>query len=155
MAALAADINVSTVGTPTLYKFAANGADTYYRGAIVFIDTGGGVQVVPAAGDLPLGISTKQQVIAAAADLVEVMVEGWAWLPIGTGVAADDEGTRLTLDISATQSDNAADWIPEADAGGGLAANDISLGIIKKVETTRMLIKFAPAIHNGTTWVEC
>ena len=155
MAVLAADIQVSTPeGPPPLYLAFKNNTATeiYYRGAVVFTDTGGGVQVVPAAGDLPRGVSPKRQSVTTN-DLVSVMVDGWLWMPLGNGVAADDEGTMICLDIDQAQSDNIADWIPYADLTP--AANDVALGVITKVETARMLVKIEPYLYNGTLWLAC
>lgn len=145
MAALAADVNCSVLGTPIYASFSANGADVFYQGAVVFIDTGGGVQVVPAAGDRCVGICTKQQTITAAAQLVEVMVFGLIWLPVGTNIAAADEGNLCVLDIGSTQSDNPADFVSDLDITA--AGDDASLGRILRVTSTQMLVFVTP----GTT----
>jgi hypothetical protein len=153
MAALTGDAAYcSSVGDTTEVGFSANAADTYYKGALVFIDTGGGVQVVPAAGDMCIGISPSQQVIAAASDEVQVLVRGLVWLPVGSGIAAADEGDMLIMDISATQSDNPADCISAGDATG-LAANDIAIGRILRATSTKMLIHIGDGtgeIYNAT-----
>jgi hypothetical protein len=143
MAALAADTNGSIVGTPVIAKFSANAADTFYRGAIVYIDTAGGAQVTYATGDRPLGISPKNQVIAAAADEVEVLIEGLVWLPVGAAVAAADEGELLIADVSATPTDNPADMVSFGDtvASDVLADNDAVVGRILRVTATQMLVR--------------
>lgn len=143
MAALAANTNCSFVGNPCIVKLTANAADTYYKGAIVYVDTGGGAQVTYAAGDRPVGISTKEQTVSAG-DSVEVMVDGFAWLPIGTNIAAADEGELLVNDANGAggNTDNPADM----EAAGDItpAANDACVGVIKKVETARMLVHIGP-----------
>lgn len=140
MAALSANINCSFIGSPTCAYFSANAADTYYKGSIVYIDTAGGVQLTAAAGDRPVGISTKEQTVSAG-DKVEVMIDGYAWLPLGSGVAAADEGELLVND-GATNSDNVADMKAAGDITP--AANDSVVGVIKKVETARMLVQIGP-----------
>jgi len=139
MAVLAADANAETVGTPTKISLSANGADVFYRGAVVFIDTGGGAQVVPAAGDRVAGLCCQQQTTTAAGDEVEVYSEGLFWLPVGTNITAADEGELLILDIGTTQSDNPGDFVSAGDTT--LAANDAAVGVIKRVTSTQMLVE--------------
>lgn len=149
MAALAADINIETLGDVVIGTFSANGADTFYQGALVYIDAGGGVQVVPAGTDRFLGISIKKQVIAAATDEVEVLIDGYVWVPVGTGIAAEDEGDPLIMDITAATTDNVADCVsaqPEGDTV--LGADDIYIGRILRVTATQMLISIG---HKGLT----
>ena len=155
MAVLAADKNVSSIGASTITGFAVNVADTYYRGAIVYVDTGGGSQVVPVAGDRCLGISPKKQVLATT-DLAEVLVSGVIWLPVGTAVEAEDEGDLLILDISATQSDNPSDLVSAGDTT--LGADDVAVGTILKVTATQMLVRigdFTGRLYDATAaaWV--
>ena len=126
MAVLAADIIVHTIGTPIKISLSANAADTYYKGAMVFIDADGGCQVVPEAGDRFVGLSCKNQVVTAAAQEVEVYCWGLFWVPVGTDIAAADEGELLIQDIDATQSDNIADCVSATDATE--AENDQIIG---------------------------
>ena len=148
MAVLAADINVSTFGTPTKLSFSANVADTYFKGAVVFIDDAGGVQVVPAAGDRCAGIASKNQVIATAADEVEVYVDGYFEMPLGTNIAAADEGNFIGLDIGTTQSDNIADFVSLEIAADdvAIAVNDCVLGRIIRVKAASMIVCIHPAL---------
>jgi hypothetical protein len=141
MAALAADVNCSTVGHVITAPFSNNVADIYYRGSIVYIDTAGGAQVVPAAGDMAIGISPKKQDVAAGA-IVDVLIFGLVWLPLGSNIAAADEGDIAMLDISAIQSDNPADLVAQGDIT--LAANDVSVGRIMRCTSTQMLIFIGP-----------
>ena len=142
MAALAADVNVSFIGSYKSVPLSANAADTYYKGAIVYIDTGGGVQVTAAAGDRPVGIVPYKQVITAAAQSVEVVVDALVWLPVGTNIAAADEGDYLVND-GPTDTDNPADLVAGLDITA--AANDAVVGKILKVTSTQMLVSIHPS----------
>jgi hypothetical protein len=145
MAALSADIQMSTIeNTIVSIKMSANAADTYYKGSVVFIDEAGGVQLTAAgtSADVPLGISPKNQVIAAAGDMVEVIVQGMVWVPVGTNIAAADEGRLAVCDNDAL-TDNPADLISWADA---VAANDMVFGRILRVSGTQMLLGFGPPL---------
>lgn len=146
MASLAADVNVSVLGVPVYGGFSCNAADTFYQGAIVYIDTGGGCQVTWATGDRPLGICTKQQVTTAASEIVEVLIDGYVWLPVGTAIAAADEGDYLIADVSATPTDNPADMVGYGDtvASDVLADNDAVVGRILRVTATQMLVRIGP-----------
>lgn len=145
MAALAADVNGSTVGPVTTLPFSANAADTYFRGSIVFTDAAGGVQVTYAATlDRVVGVSPSKQVIANIGDEVDVIVHGAIWLPVGSGIAAADEGDLLMVDISATSSDNPADAVSVTDATEALG--DMIVGQIMRVTATQMLIFLTPGI---------
>ena len=143
MGALAADANLSTVGDVITLPFSANAADTFYRGSIVYTDAAGGVQVTYASTvDRALGISPKTQTAAGAGSIVEVIVFGAIWLPIGSGIAAADEGDRLMVDISATSSDNPADCVSMTDMTE--ATGDMILGQILRVTTAQMLVFLSP-----------
>lgn len=143
MGVLTADINLSTVGKVITAPFSANAADTFYRGAIVFTDADGGVQVTYAATlDRCLGISPKTQVTTAAADVVEVIIYGALWVPIGSGISAADEGDYLMVDASETSSDNVADAVSLTDMTQ--AQHDMVLGQILRVTATQMLIFLSP-----------
>ena len=145
MAVLAADVNISAVGDTRNTQFSANGADTYFKGAIVYSDTGGGLQALPAAGDRCVGVIPYKQVVTAAGDEVEVIVEGLIWMPIGTAnISAADEGDILCCDISGTLSDNPGDMVSAIDIT--IAANDIAVGRILRVTTTQMLIGITPGL---------
>ena len=43
MGVLTADVPMSTYGSPTKLSFSANAALTFYKGALLFADEGGGV----------------------------------------------------------------------------------------------------------------
>jgi len=144
MAVLAADVNISAVGDTRNTQFSANGADTYFKGAIVYSDTGGGLQALPAAGDRCVGVIPYKQVVTAASDEVEVIVEGLVWMPLGTNITAADEGDILCCDISGTLSDNPADMVSAIDIT--IAENDIAVGRILRVTSTRMLIGLTPGL---------
>jgi len=109
MAALAADSAYRFKGSPTKHVFSGNAADIHYGGALLFIDTAGGVQAVPASGDMFAGIVTVKQTVVAVGDPVEAFIEGFFFLPLGTNIAAADEGDLAIIDISGTLSDNPAD----------------------------------------------
>ena len=144
--ALTADANFSSIGTPLKAPFSCNAADTFYQGAIVFTDAGGGVQVTHAATlDRVLGISPKQQVTTAAADIVEVYVKGTFWVPVGSNISAADEGDMLMLDASETSTDDFADTVAMMDTGTYTAAiHDSVVGQILRVTSTQMLIHLLP-----------
>lgn len=144
MAALAADINVSTVGMPVKASFSANAVDIHYRGALIFIDTGGGAQAVPAAGDRFVGISPMRQDITAIGQELEAYIKGNFWFPLGDSVAADDEGDLLVLDMGSVQSDNIADC--ESAGNATLATTDIIIGQILRVKSAAMLVAIVPGI---------
>ena len=145
MAVLSSDVNFRYVGNPTKFTFYGNVADTHYAGAIVYIDTAGGVQAVPAAGDMFGGISTKQQIVVNAGDPVECFIDGLFLLPVGSGITAADEGDLLIYDLSgATASDNWADMVSNLDATG--AVNDIVIGRIYRVTTEGMWVKLEPRL---------
>lgn len=149
MAVLSADVNLSFVGPTRSVGLAVNVADIYYQGSIVFIDTGGGSQVLPASADPAVGISPKKQTLATT-DLAEVVVEAMCWMPLATGLTASSEGDWLVHDVSATQSDNPVDMV--AGLAITAAAGDTIIGRIIKVETARMLIWISPSI-TGTQYV--
>ena len=144
MAVLAADINISAVGNTRNTQFSANGADTYYKGAVVFIDTGGGLQALPAAGDRCAGVIPYQQTVTAASDEVEVIVEGLVWMPLGLNITAANEGGILFVNMDGTLSDNVADMPSAIDIT--IAENDIAIGRILRVTSTRMLIGLTPGL---------
>lgn len=146
---LTGDIQVSTVGVPTKCTFSSAGADTFYRGSIVYADTAGGVQTVPEAGDRAVGISVKKQVTTGAGQEVEVYTEGLFWVPIGTDVAAADEGDFLMIDADVDLCDNFALTYSAADCATGVAENDIVIGQILRVKTSTMLIAIEPGITTG------
>lgn len=142
--ALAGDINVSTIGSPVKATFSCNAALTFYRGALVYIDTGGGVQILPAAGDRCVGISPKKQVTTAAGQEVEVYVKGLFWLPLGDSIAVTDEGDLLVMDLGSVQSDDIG--VSESAGHATLATTDIIIGQILRVKTAAMLVAITPGI---------
>jgi hypothetical protein len=137
MAALSADLNVETVGNIETFTFSANAADTFYRGAVVWVDTGGGAQATAAAGDVPVGICLKNQVIAAAGDPVEVCIRGLVGLP--TALAVTDEGGRIGYDVGTAITDNVADAVMLS--GITLADNDVVLGKLLRVWNSKGYIQ--------------
>lgn len=148
MAELTADKHYAHLGTPTIFAFSANGADTFYAGALLFADTAGGVQAVPAAGDHFVGIVTKQQIITAAGQLVEAYIDGYHHIPY-TGAAAADEGEALYMDVTGTLSDNTADLV----VGGTAAANDILIGRVFRVESGKAWTRLEPnKLFTATGW---
>lgn len=142
MAALSADILARPQGSVHMRSGLANAADTYYRGAIVYIDTGGGVQVTAAAGDRPIGICTRKQVVSAG-DRVEFVWFGVIRLPLGSGIAAADEGDLLVND-GPTDTDNPADMVAAGDITP--AANDACIGKILEVGSNYMDIAITPGL---------
>lgn len=144
MAALAADAIFRWQGNPTKFVFSGNVADIHYAGALLFIDTGGGVQAVPAAGDMFAGIVTKQQTVVNAGDPVEAFIDGLFLLPTGTNITAADEGDLAVIDLSGTLSDNPADLVSNLDVTG--AATDIAIGRIYRVTTEGMWVKLEPRL---------
>ena len=162
MAALAADANCSLVGVPTFWRFAASTAgEVFYKGAVIWWDlTSGGatvgqVQVASiAAGDRIVGICAKQQTSVAIGDLIEVLIKGTVWLPLGANIAALDTGGLIGADASGTMSDNPADLVHLAEGAADIAAaaNDCLLGRIKEVTASQMLVQLenVGAIYGGT-----
>lgn len=147
MAALAADVNCRAVGKTTTVQLSANAADTFYRGGIAFIDTGGGVQATWAAGDRVAGVIPYQQTTTASGENVVVMVEGLVWLPVGSNIGAADEGDILIINANGTTTDNPADTESATDATA--VAGDALVGRILRVTSTEMLIHISPALTGG------
>jgi hypothetical protein len=144
MAALAADSPYRYKGSPTKHVFSGNVADIHYGGALLFIDTGGGVQAVPAAGDYFAGIVTVKQTVVNAGDPVEAFIDGLFFFPLGTNIAAADEGDLAIIDISGTLSDNPTDLVSNLDATG--AVGDIVIGRIYQVLADGMWVKLEPRL---------
>lgn len=151
MAALSADLNVSSVGPVIELPFSANAADTFYQGAVVWGDAAGGAQATAAAGDRVLGISTSNQVIAASGDEVRVAVWGHFWFPSISGIAAGDEGNLLLFDADGTLSDN----IDDCDSTEAIteAANDAVVGRILRVKSDKVCISIGHAGMTGALFV--
>jgi len=153
MAVLGADSPFRFLGSPTKFVFSANVAgDVHYAGALLFIDTAGGAQAVPATGDMFVGIVTKQQTPAAIGDPIEAFIDGVFLLPTGASITAADEGDILCLDLSdALYSDNPADLESNLDITS--AAGDIKIGRIIRVTTEGMWVKLEPGlcVNFGTT----
>jgi len=139
MAAMTADAYCSTVGNITTLQFKAN-ADTFYQGAICYADSAGEVQPTYASGDVAIGISPIQQVAAQDTE-VKLIVAGAVWLPVGTSIAAADEGDWLCNDGPA-DTDNPADMESAGDLT--LAAGDMIIGKIMRVTASQMLIWLDP-----------
>lgn len=162
MAALAADVHIPHKGNIEDWKISlpATGADTFYAGALAFIDVSnntGQIQVASlAAGDVLAGIVAKQTVTTAAADLVEIYVGGLWALAVG-GVAATDVGAFAVADVDGTLTDNEADLVASVDIT--IAANDILVGPIigqNQEETGRWWVRLTPGyIYSATLgWVQ-
>lgn len=144
MAALAQDVNASTVGPTTTIKMLSNGADTYYRGALLYQDAAtGGVQPTWGSGDIAVGFSPTNQVTTASGEEVAVVIQGAIWLPVGTALAVDDEGDYLMNDGPAN-TDNPADLESASDLT--LADGDMYIGRILRVTSTQMLIFLSPGL---------
>ena len=129
MAVLANDLHVAHmsegVGAPCLMTVKAVGADTFFAGALVYLDSSTGkAQVVPETGDRFYGICAKQVVATAADDRVDVYVGGIWLLPV-VGAEEDDCGELICSDISAP-TDNPADLVSFGDLTP--ATNDIAIG---------------------------
>lgn len=140
MAALAADINVSSIGPVVTIQMPAI-ADTFYQGAFVYIlDAGGNVSPVPVTTSICLGLSPTQQVVGTAGDLIQVAIQGYFWMPVGTNIAAEDEGNLLMMDVSGTLSDNPADLVSVAPGDVAIAATDIIVGRLIRVSSPNMLV---------------
>ena len=144
MAALAADSIFRFKGSPTKHVFSGNVADIHYAGALLFTDTAGGVQAVPANGDYFAGIVCYQQTVVSAGDPVEAFIDGLFLLPAGTNIAAADEGDLAIIDISGTLSNNPADIVSNLDATG--AVGDIAIGRIVQVTSEGMWVKLEPKL---------
>lgn len=140
MAVLAADQYLEVVGPFVEVPLVSNAADTYFQGSIVYWDQStGGVQALNAASDRCAGICIKQQTVAASGE-VSVMIWGHIWMPLGTNIAAEDEGDHIVMDAG-TASDNitqAQSAGPEGDVA--LAVDDIFIGRILRVVSPRMLV---------------
>lgn len=148
MALLAADVNISFVGPVTIAPLVANIADTYFQGSLVSSVAAGNVTCVSATAQSPMGISPKQQVVAAGG-LVEVVVSGLVWMPLGSAITIADEGDILVYDTSAaTTSDNPADTVSGLDITA--ATGDGIWGRIIRCTSTQMLIEFGSL--TGTQW---
>lgn len=148
MAALSADVHIPHKGTPTKISLPATGADTFYAGALVFIDVSnntGQVQVASlAATDVLAGICAKQVTTTAAGDLVEVYIDGVHALPL-SAVAATDVGSFAVCDINGTWTDNPADVVAAVDIT--LATNDVLVGPIigqNTDETDKWWVRLTP-----------
>ncbi|RLB49615.1 MAG: hypothetical protein DRI90_24370, partial [Deltaproteobacteria bacterium] len=148
MAALTAGVDLPHKGNLDAYKIAvkAIGADTFYKGAIVYADAANGkAQVsVPAAGDVFLGICAETVVATAADDLVEIYTGGLWALNFATP-AEGDVGDVCVMDIGGSPTDNIEDAETGADAT--LAADDILIGKILAIdteETTRAWVQLRP-----------
>jgi hypothetical protein len=158
MAALTADVDHPHKGNLDEWKLSvkAVGADTFYKGALVYGDAATGKAQVTnaAAGDVFLGICAKQVVATAADDLVDIYCGGLWALTYLTPTEADI-GDVLYADIAAA-TDNVTDCQTAADAA--VAANDIMIGKVLAIdieETTRAWVLLQPGwIYSATLgWV--
>lgn len=123
---LTADLNLTHKGTPTLIKVKAVGADTFYKGALVYADAANGkAQAVPAAGDTLIGICAYQVVAGAADVLIPIYVDGVWSLPYNSA-AEGDQDASIIMDISAHQTDDIGDC--DAAAVATLDTGDILIG---------------------------
>lgn len=135
MAALTADINISTDGDITITPVKADAADVFYQGAICWADldaSGDAIVGSIAAGDRVLGVCMKY-VNAADGDLIPILVGGCIWFPAITGIDATDVGSLITFDAG-TLTDN----IDDADSSAALtlAANDAAVGKLIRYDSS-------------------
>ncbi len=137
MAARTTNATLITVGAITTMGFSANAADTYFSGAVVWADTGGGAQVTAAAGDKPIGLCPFNQVIAAAGDEVQVITTGIVGIPQSTLTAAD-ELSLIGYDAG-TLNDNFEDAVNLS--GLTLADNDAILGKALRYKNGRLFVQ--------------
>jgi len=94
MGDLTADVQLFHSGTVDFIHVPVLAADTYYKGALVFWDATSGLATTDgiADDDIFIGICAKQQVIAAASDLVEVAISGiWEFLNSNAAIAESGE----------------------------------------------------------------
>ncbi|MDH3286081.1 MAG: hypothetical protein OEQ13_15215, partial [Acidobacteriota bacterium] len=125
MAALAADLNISTYG-PIIEVPIKAAAVTFFQGAIVWsdLDGVGYATDAPAAGDRILGVSLTKQVNATAGDEVSVMVFGVVkFFAAVTDLATTDAGAIVAFDAT-TLTDNITD---AQDATGLTFADNFSI----------------------------
>jgi len=161
MAALTADVHIPHLGpSPDKLSFPATGADTFFAGALVWLDISnntGQVQVASIAdGDIIAGICAKQVTTTAAGDLVELYINGTWALAVGSMVATDI-GSAVVSDISGTITDNEADLVAAVDITIG--AGDVLVGLSKAInteETTRIWTELNLGWRYSATlgWVE-
>lgn len=132
MAALSADVYLTTGANTRQMKLKALGADVFYKGAIVVYDASTGFIQVPTGGsaDEFAGIVVEQTTTTAQGDEVLVMTEGEVLIPYGTTAQQGDEGDLLFRDISAN-SDNPEDLLSATYA----ASADIAIGRIFRFES--------------------
>ena len=134
MAALTADVDHPHKGPLTKLAVKAIGADTFYKGALVYADAANGkAQVsVPATGDVFIGICAEQVVATAADDLVDIYVDGLWSLNVTTPAVAD-VGLAFFMNVDGTPTDNANDAIQPGDAA--LANTDILIGKLLAIDS--------------------
>jgi len=155
MAALTADVDIPHLGTPTKLSVKCVGADTFFKGALVFADgTNGKAQAVPAATDSFLGICAENTVTTAADELVPIYLDG-VWALAFTGVAEVDVGQTVVVDMTGTLSDNETDLVSAADAT--IVAGDILVGKcvgINETDTTRgwVMLHTPSGVANVLGW---
>ncbi len=126
--ALAADLDVESVGPTEMLAILAGAADTLYKGAIVMIETDGYIEVPSGVAlTVNLGICKKQVVAAGAhAEWVEVEM-GRFWLA-HAGAAQTDVGTLV--------------WCTADDTLAHAAQNvtDVALGLCVGFKTGYLLV---------------
>lgn len=155
MAALTTGADVQHKGNIEKWKLAvkAVGADTFYRGALVYGDAANGkAQAVPAAGDVLLGVCAKTTVATAADQMIEIYAGGLWGFACATTVVEGDVGDVLVMDVGTTTTDNPADLVTGAAAT--LADDDILFGKILAVDhndSTRSWAMLTPGyIYDAT-----
>lgn len=109
MGDLTADVvGMTHQGNPTIISFGIGVADTFYKGALVFIDTGTGLAVTDGIsdGDVFVGFAVENKV-AAIGDFIEVAIDG-VWTFTNSKMAIAESGENLIHDNSG-DSNNPAD----------------------------------------------
>ena len=133
MAALTADVYLTTGANYRQMTLKCVGADTFYKGALVVYDLATGFIQVPQAGDAAdefAGFVVEQTTTTAQGDEVLVQTEGEVLIAYGTTALQADEGDLLFRDLTA-DSDNPEDLLSATYA----ASADLAIGRIIRFES--------------------
>ena len=143
MAARTADAIINSYSNPVVITVPVEGADEFYRGAVVWTDltNNGKATVAPASGDRPLGICTHHQTTTAANDEIEVVVNGIVEVPCAATITAADNSSLLVYDVNVAITDNTADAVSDLDAT--LEASDAVLGRILRADGSFAVIELS------------
>jgi hypothetical protein len=138
--ALTADLNVSTEGVPKIASVQVDQADTWYRGALIWVDLTNGLATCAnmLSGDRILGICTKKQTTTAANQKIDIMVGGLIWLPKAAGTGIADIGDWLNWNAGTALTDDPTALQSATDAT--LAAPDAKVGQILDVDLTLLMV---------------